>query len=237
MRIKIDTPTIARMVPMKIDPEMTSRLRTKSKLASIKLNRQTIMRASTVHANLNYMINLMRYCLFLILGSLLLVGCQRKSSGLSYDIIRPSDFVSPGSPRSDEVRVASVIGSAGSQNSFVEWYVSTNILSAQPRWDGLSSEVPLSIGKACGLALPYVQKQVPEVQKWSIETVFAENLYRGGETGHMYSYPDIWYYEITFMPTDPLEKTKIENQSFGYALTQIVLLDGTVVKPTIVRQN
>jgi hypothetical protein len=130
-----------------------------------------------------------------------------------------------------------VIGSAGSSESFVEWYVSTNALLKQPLWDGFSTEIPLSAKKACDLALPRVRDQVPQVRAWGVEHIFLRNLFSGGASGHMYSYPNVWCYQITFMPSDPVERESIKKQPTGYAMTQIVLLDGTVVPPTVIRNQ
>ena len=101
------------------------------------------------------------------------------------------------------------------------WPVSTNSLARQPRWDGLSTKPPLSLPKACALALPHVRKQFPEVQAWSIESVF---LYKPEAE----SFPDVWCYDITFEPRGTDLGKRIKGQDFA-GLHQIVLLDGTVV--------
>ena len=110
------------------------------------------------------------------------------------------------------------------------WPVSTNTLARQPRWDGLSTKAPLSLQKACALALPHVRKQFPEVQVWSVESV---SLYKPEPE----SFRDVWCYDITFEPRNPdLEKRRIKSQDCA-SLYQIVLLDGTVVPPRAAKQN
>ena len=103
--------------------------------------------------------------------------------------------------RADEVRVASYTHGVGSATSITEWYMSTNDLAKQPRWNGYSREVPLSIRDACALALRCMTAQFPEVKSWLVESVLL--------TQCLYSYPndskpdpDIWVYQITFTPRD-----------------------------------
>ena len=151
-----------------------------------------------------------------------------------------SDFKpcqSPGPPSSQHVRIASVIGPSGSGSAFVEWYISTNVLAMQPRWNGLTSATPLSPERACGLALTRIHDQFPQVSEWSVESILLLNLYKGGGEGRVFSYPDIWQYQITFMPTDPKVRSQLQRQPTGYAMTQVVLLDGTVVAPTVIRRE
>lgn len=166
-----------------------------------------------------------------------IAGCDYNGGGSAGSAQKPAEFVAPGPSRTDEVRVGSVIGSEGSWSSHVEWYVSTNVLARQPRWDGLSTEAPLSVAKACALAQPHVRELVPALESWAVESVYLRNLYRGGGKERMYSYPDVWCYQITFMPRDPEVRARVERQATGYAMTQIVLLDGTVVPLTVVRKE
>jgi hypothetical protein len=109
------------------------------------------------------------------------------------------------------------------------WPVSTNTLARQPRWDGLSIEAPLSIPKACALALPHVSKQYPQVQAWSVESI---SLYKPEPM----SFPDVWCYDIAFEPRDPDLGKKIKSKDCA-SLYQIVLLDGTVVPPRAAKQE
>jgi hypothetical protein len=146
-------------------------------------------------------------------------------NGLSAD----SFLLAPHRP--DEIKLTSYGYQAGPQSSFVEWYVSTNALARQPRWDGLSAEAPLSVRKACVLALPSVREHFPEVRSWSVKSLTLCHPYPGD------AYPDVWYYEITFTPRDPESRSRIERQASFCATQQIVLLDGTVVPLTILKKK
>jgi len=51
---------------------------------------------------------------------------------------------------------------------------------------------------------------------------------------------DIWCYQITLVPRDPVVRAHLDQQpapSRTLAEVQIVLLDGTVVKPRIFKKN
>ena len=160
----------------------------------------------------------------------LLTACGRQTP----ETPGPDAFVSPGPPHPDELRIGSVIG--GGIWSFVEWYASSNILAAQPQWDGLSKEAPLSVQRACEIALAGVRKEVPQVRTWLVESIYARNLIKEGGTT-MFSYPNVWCYQITFTPSDPAERAKSKDDGFGFAMTQIVLMDGTLVPPTVIRKG
>ncbi|MCX6924775.1 MAG: hypothetical protein NT154_16405 [Verrucomicrobia bacterium] len=109
------------------------------------------------------------------------------------------------------------------------WYASTNTLAKQPPWDGFSAEPPLTIRKACALALPQVRKHYPEIESWSVESV---RLCKPEAK----MYPDVWCYEIKLMPRDPKLRARIEHQPSSFATQQIVLLDGTVL-PIVLRKK
>jgi hypothetical protein len=121
----------------------------------------------------------------------------------------------------DEVVIADECFTSGTNSSFISsfvaWIVSTNVLANQPRWDGISNNVPLTISKACTLVLPQVRKQFPEVQSWTVKSISLCKPAPG-------SFPNLWGYEFIF-----------DEQTNAYAQRAFVLLDGTVVLPTIAR--
>ena len=51
----------------------------------------------------------------------------------------------------------------------------------------------------------------------------------------MYSYPNVWVYEIEFSPKEEKMREELEDSAGVHGLTQIVLLDGTVISPRVVR--
>jgi len=134
----------------------------------------------------------------------------------------------------NEVRLSSRAQIAGQQLRETEWWVAREVVERQPRWDGLT-EPPLTTQKACALALPEVKRRFPEVQEWLVHTIYARNLLLGGKTGSMYSYPNTWVYEIEFSPKDAKLREKLEDRASVHGLTQVVLLDGTVVPPRVLR--
>ena len=138
-----------------------------------------------------------------------------------------NQYLAPHLP--DEVRVQNYHWGYGTNVSIMEYYVSTNALTSQPRWDGLSIEAPLSPRAACALALAHVRKLVPEVQKWSIESV---NLRQPDSE----SYPDVWCYDITLEPKDRELKKKLLDRGCT-SFYQMVLFDGTVVLPRAANQK
>jgi hypothetical protein len=149
-----------------------------------------------------------------------------------YSVGGSGSFV-PASPRPDEIKITSYTYQAADQTSCVEWYVSTNTLAKQPRWDGLSAEAPLSARKACVLALAHVREHFPEVQSWSVKSVNIRNPHPDqGE-----AYPDVWCYEITLTPRDPQLRARVERQASVAPTMQIVLFDGTVVPPTVLKRK
>jgi len=143
---------------------------------------------------------------------------------------RPLQCSSPAPHKANEVMVANYSHAVGSVSSCTEWYVSTNDLARQPRWDGFSKEAPLSIREACALALPHISAQFPEVKSWSVESVSLRNPYPVQGS----SYPDIWCYEIIFTPRDPELRKRFEGKATTCPM-QLVLLDGTVVPPRVAK--
>jgi hypothetical protein len=160
------------------------------------------------------------------------VLCQAQSNVFSINGVSPASFL-PAPHRPDEIKIWGCSYELGHQASSVEWYVSTNALAKQPRWDALSSEVPLSARKACSLALPHVRERLPHVQAWSVDSV----LLRKPFLGESEVYPDVWWYEITFKPRGPKDRAQREYQAGYCAATQIVLLDGTVVPQTVLKKK
>jgi len=115
-------------------------------------------------------------------------------------------------------------------NFYTEWYVSTNTLAQQPRWDGFSAEVPVSVRQACALALKQSAKEHPDVKSWAVDSISLQNppaLY-----GAMWWHSNVWYYSVTLKPLDAKFQEQIlgNNTTFPqFSSMQMVLLDGTVV--------
>ena len=110
------------------------------------------------------------------------------------------------------------------------WYVSTNILFKEPRWNPTAEEVPLGIHQACLLALTNICKEFPKANFWFIESVDLRSAYKEGVL------PDgeYWYYAVTFKPQDVRIQKEFEDDMTVCPM-QIVLLNGTVVSPKVVQ--
>ena len=114
--------------------------------------------------------------------------------------------------------IASNSVTSGTNSSYLAWIVSTDVLATQPKWDGISNSIPLTIDEACGLILPQVRKRFPEVPTWTAQSI---SLRKPAPD----SFPNLWCYEFVF-----------DEQTNAYAKRAFVLLDGTVVLPTIIAQ-
>jgi hypothetical protein len=130
----------------------------------------------------------------------------------------------------DEICLMNYSYDNGSVSSCAEWFITTNALAKQPRWDGFSSEPPVSARRACSLALPHVRDQFPEIKSWSVEEVVLRhpNAEKGDPS------PNLWYYTITFKPRE--SETKIQSHT-NSCLMQLVLLDGQVLPPRFAKQE
>lgn len=138
--------------------------------------------------------------------------------------------------RSNEVQLSSRAQAAARQLRQTEWWVEREAVERQPHWDGLTTDPPLTVQKATARALLEVRRRFPEVQEWLVHTVFLRNLLLvEGKTGSMYSYPNTWVYEIEFTPKDEAQREKLQDSADVHGLTQVVLLDGTIVPPRTVQ--
>lgn len=132
--------------------------------------------------------------------------------------------------QADEVSLSSYTSYDGSNSWGAAWFVTTNTLAKQPRWDGISSEAPLSSHKACALAVRHVRDQFPEIKSWSVESIELRHPY----LDQIHPSPDVWIYAITFKPRAP---AVLIESSTNCCLSQFVLLDGTVVPPRFTKQE
>lgn len=136
---------------------------------------------------------------------------------------------------SNEVCISSRAQIADGQLRQSEWWVARDVIERQPRWDLLTAEPPFSTHKATALALPKVSALFPEVKEWVIVAFYTRNLQTGGTKGNMYSYPNVWVYEIEFRPKDEKLREKLLDSARVHGLTQVILLDGTIVSPRSVK--
>lgn len=136
----------------------------------------------------------------------------------------------------DEVEITQTLGLSHD----VAWYVSTNVLAMQPRWDGLSAKAPLTIDRACELAFVPVRNYFPYITNWVVDNMFLFNLsdtsFEGFSERPNWS-SNVWYYSITFKPTALIDREKVKASGFKCVLTQVVLPDGSVVPQTAITSD
>ncbi|HTR41301.1 MAG TPA: hypothetical protein VMH87_06760 [Pseudomonadales bacterium] len=116
------------------------------------------------------------------------------------------------------VTIASESVTSATNSFHVVWIISTDVLATQPRWDGVSNDLPLEVSKAYTLILPQVHKQFPGIQKWAVQSI---SLCKPLPD----SFPNFWCYEFIF-----------DESTNTYPKRAFVLLDGTVVLPTVISQ-
>ena len=117
-----------------------------------------------------------------------------------------------------------------------EWYAPIELLEKQPRWDGFSEEIPLAPQRACMLGLAQVSKLFPIVSKWKVEFIALQNL-KAKLVDNISRSQDIWHYEITFVPENREQRRNLEQAVGDQPLTQIILLDGTVLDGMVLQPN
>lgn len=137
----------------------------------------------------------------------------------------------------EDIRIASRTGHVGKRLVRTEWHVAAAQLEAQIPWDGISTAPPLSIQAACKLCLPGVKERFPQVQTWLVHMIQMRNLVSGGDESKRFSYPNVWYYEITFCPEDQAEKRKLLTEFGDHPFTQVILFDGSVIPPLTTAQK
>jgi hypothetical protein len=128
--------------------------------------------------------------------------CHAQSNVYSFGSSLDSFIPAPHRPY--EIMVGCHSYEAKERSSRVEWYISTNALATQPRWDGLSSECPLSPQKACTLALKHVRRGFPTVQLWSLQSAQLRSPYYDDRRA-----PEIWCYQIILTPRDPKDRARV----------------------------
>ena len=94
---------------------------------------------------------------------------------------------------------------------------------------------PLSAREANAIAQREVAKAFPLVKKWSIQVIRLHNLKQVPGSTNGFSNPKIWYYQITVEPELRSDLESIEKEEGNHRLTQVILLDGTIVTPEVIK--
>jgi hypothetical protein len=114
------------------------------------------------------------------------------------------------------------------------WYVDRDALKRQPRWDGYSSAPPFPIHQAVANTMQQIRKSHPSMAKWKIESIRVrpvEDTSGKEKNGWMES---VWYYHIQLVPSSQAEYEQWESKGQIAALSRVVLMDGTVLGPTLI---
>ena len=122
------------------------------------------------------------------------------------------------------------------------WRVSQTRLSEQSTWDPLGKQSvppPLSAAGAAKIAIAEIKKRFPTVERWLITQV---GLYSVKESAEAHSerpididLPNRWFYFVSAKPTDKKHAASVRSQ--GPHLSAIILMDGSVVTPSILEAS
>ena len=115
----------------------------------------------------------------------------------------------------------------------VSWSVSTNTLRCQPHWDGVQFPRPLSQSNAVLIALAEVKLHYPNISSWKIENILVWNLGWDKQLKYLGMCSNVWYYSISIAPEDETKGIELTDTGQDVYLDQIILMDGTLVKPSI----
>jgi len=113
-----------------------------------------------------------------------------------------------------------------------EWYISPETLKKQPAFDPASANPPLPIKAAIGVAKANLVKNVPQPEKWSLDSVELDQI-NSGRSGLTIpdSWPDSkrtgkWYYKLTF--SGIVDRPDLNQKAYGMTYAVYVLMDGTI---------
>lgn len=122
-------------------------------------------------------------------------------------------FVSPVSATVDEVLLIDKFD----QDGAVRYSVPRTLAARLPRWESTQAAVPLSQHAAVQIAEKHLHKVYPDIKEWVPRQV---SLSSSARTDNNF----VWYYSVTLQQADTNKKI-LEK-------TILVLMDGSIVKPT-----
>jgi len=131
------------------------------------------------------------------------------------------------------VEIAKITDISMGTKQEMRWLVTTNTLNHQPRWDGLTSEVPLSSAKAAAKCLVKVQELHKDIKDWVVQSILIRNLSCDPKFRGFQSCSNIWFYQIRVIPRNIRQAHELEDLGRDQNLFQVILMDGTVVEPNI----
>ena len=138
------------------------------------------------------------------------------------DIVRPQHV---------EVCLKVVYAYSGSKFLKGEWCTTPEAVSKQPQWDGLSGPVPLAPNAASSIALLKIKERFSSVKEWYVSAIRLSQLVEPVDEQRARRYPGVWFYEVRLVPKDEAVRNSLSKEVGELPLTQIILLDGSVVTP------
>jgi hypothetical protein len=115
--------------------------------------------------------------------------------------------------------------------TITEWYISPQTLKKLLAFDPATADPPLSLKAAIGIARANVTKNVPEPDKWKLNSVELDQI-DSGKSG--VTVPDSWtdqpsgkwYYKLTFGGI--VDRPDLNLKAYGMSYAIYVLMDGTI---------
>jgi hypothetical protein len=115
--------------------------------------------------------------------------------------------------------------------TITEWYISPETLKKQPAFNPAITNAPLSLKTAIGVAHANLVKNVPQPDKWNLDSVELGQI-DNGKSG--VTVPDSWtdqpsgkwYYKLTFGGI--VDRPDLNLKAYGMSYSVYVLMDGTI---------
>lgn len=118
------------------------------------------------------------------------------------------------------------LGSSHQSGSpYVDWVVSGQILRRQPLWQPESGPPPLPLSEAVSIAKNETQRRFPQIKNLERYTITLDQV-------HPQQFRGLWYYKIEYLVYP--EKFP---RPFGSSYTVYLMMDGTVIEPTVRAEN
>jgi hypothetical protein len=134
-------------------------------------------------------------------------------------------------PTARRIRIAKLLTITQQTQDEIDWFVDLDQLARQSKWDGLTSDIPLPSAKAASICLAETKKHYPEIKDWMVQAIMIYSLSRDPEVRKENVPSDVWYYQIRVVPKDYQKLKDLEDAGKDTDLYQVVLMDGSIVKP------
>ena len=134
------------------------------------------------------------------------------------------------------IQALAIIEAAGTQMVEWEWVVARSTLNKQPRWHVASGEPPLGLHKAIALVMKDIKSSRPNISGWRLEPITLKSL-RNSQAKEELWLDQVWCYHIQLVPENADEYDLFEKRGELGTLSRIVLMDGTILAPTMKKQN